>query len=339
MHVTPIKNGAAPKTLTPSRMTLGNVKKGRVDAPLRVLLYGVEGVGKSTFAMRAPSPIFLNQEKGTEELSVARFPEPETWSDVLDAIRALEAAPSEYRTLVVDPVGWLEPLCWAHVCAKNNWKTIEEPGYGKGYDAALDEWRVFIAALDRLRETRGMNIILLAHAQVKAFNDPESDASFDRYQIAMNQKAAGLLKQWSSAVLFAKHELYAHKDKNARRARGVSSGARQLFTQWSAAYDAKNRYNLPETLPLSWDDFIAAVDAGRSADPIELKARADAARERIASLLAEFGDAGYAARANRAVAEAGDDAARLAEIENRIAARLAQRAPTTSTESNKGDDQ
>lgn len=339
MNVTSIKNGAAPKALpaTASRMTLGNIKKGRVDAPLRVLLYGVEGVGKSTFAMRAPSPIFLNQEKGTEELAVARFPEPETWTDVFDAIRVLEATPSEYKTLVIDPVNWLEPLCWAHVCTKNNWQTIEEPGYGKGYDAALDEWRVFIAALDRLRDARSMHIILLAHAQVKSFSDPEADASFDRYQIAMNQKAAGLLKQWSSAVLFAKHELYAHKDKTTKRVRGVSSGARQLFTQWSAAYDAKNRYHLPETLPLSWEEFHAAVEAGRSADPNEQKARADAARERITTLLADIGDAAYVARANKAVADAGDDAARLAEIENRIAARLAQRAPTTK--STKGDEE
>ena len=339
MNVTSIKNGAAPKALpaTPSRMTLGNIKRGRVDAPLRVLLYGVEGVGKSTFAMRAPSPIFLNQEKGTEELAVARFPEPETWTDVLDAIRALEATPSEYNTLVVDPVNWLEPLCWAHVCATHKWESIEEPGYGKGYDAALDEWRVFIASLDRLREVRGMHIILLAHAQVKSFSDPEADASFDRYQIAMNQKAAGLLKQWSSAVLFAKHELYAHKDKTTKRVRGVSSGARQLFTQWCAAYDAKNRYHLPETLPLSWEEFYAGVEAGRSVEPSEQKARAHAARERIAALLADLGDAGYAARANKAVADASDDAARLAEIENRIAARLGQRAPTTK--STKGDEE
>ncbi len=332
-------NAAAPKNDSKSgrRMTLTNVRAGRLHAPLRVLLYGVEGVGKSTWASRAPSPIFINQEMGTEELDVARFPEPHSWDDVLDAIRALEAAPSEYRTLVIDVINWLEPLCWKHVCAKNKWDSIEEPGYGKGYDAALDEWRAFVAALDRLRDARGMNIILLAHAQVKAFNDPEAESSFDRYQIAMNQKAAGLLKQWSSAVLFAKHELCTHKDKATKRVRGVSSGARQLFTQWSAAYDAKNRYHLPETLPLSWEEFYAAVEAGRSGDPGEQKSRADAARERIATLLIDFADAGYAARANKAVADAGDDAARLAEIENRIAARLAQR--TSSTESTKGDEQ
>jgi hypothetical protein len=341
MNVTPIKNGAAPKpalpTSTPSRMTLGNITKGRIDAPLRVLLYGVEGVGKSTFAMRAPSPIFLNQEKGTEELSVARFPEPQRWDDVLDGVRALEAEPSEYKTLVIDPVNWLEPLCWAKVCAKNGWQTIDEPGYGKGFDAALDEWRVFLSALDRLRHARGMHIILIAHAQVKSFTPPEAEASFDRYQIAMNQKAAGLLKQWSSAVLFAKHEVYAHKDKTSKRIRGVSSGARQLFTQWTAAYDAKNRYHLPETLPLSWEEFFAAVEAGRSNDPAEQKARADAARERIATLVAELGDSAYAARATKAVADAGDDGVRLAEIENRVATRVASR--TENTESTNGEGQ
>lgn len=315
-----IKNDPA----SPRRMTLANVRAGRLDAPLRVLLYGVEGVGKSTWASRAPSPVFINQEKGTEELAVARFPEPTTWSEVFEALRVLETESSEYKTLVIDVINWLEPLCWAHVCEKNKWHTIEEPGYGKGYDAALDEWRVLVAALDRLRDARGMHIILLAHSQVKSFNDPEADSAFDRYQLAMNAKAAGLLKQWASAVLFAKHEVHTHKDKNTKRVRGISTGSRQIFTQWTAAYDAKNRYNLPETLPLSWDDFAAAVEAGRGTGPAVQKERADAARTRIAALLANASLAAFADKARELVVKAGDDATRLAEIENRLTMRLAE---------------
>src|SRR5579871_2912516 len=100
-NVTPIKNGVATKA--PSRMSLANVRKGILAAPLRVLLYGVEGVGKSTFAMRAPAPIFLGKENGTEELPVARLPEPQTWDEVLEGIALLQNSDTEYKTLVIDP--------------------------------------------------------------------------------------------------------------------------------------------------------------------------------------------------------------------------------------------
>jgi hypothetical protein len=316
------KNGAAPVRAVTSRMTLANLTRGRLRTPLRVLIYGVEGVGKSTFAMRAPRPIFLGKENGTEELDVDRLPDPRDWSEVFEGIDFLERESLPYETLVVDPVNWLEPLCWAHVCKAAGWRNIDEPGYGKGYDAAQDEWRRFIAALERLWDARKMNVVLVAHAQVKGFNDPESADTFDRYQLAMNAKAAGLFKQWCGCVLFAKHELSTHKAPKGKRVQGVSSGARKLYTQWTPAYDAKNRYGLPESLPLSWDDFHAAVETGRSAAGPDHKRRADAARARVEALLAVLADAAYTARARAVMASAGDDTTKLAEVENRVAARV-----------------
>lgn len=324
-NTTPTKNGAKPApAAAPPRMTLANIRKGRIAAPLRVLLYGVEGVGKSTWASQAPSPVFLTQERGTEELDVARLPEPRTWSEVLEALRILETTPSDYKTLVVDVVNWLEPLAWNALCAQNGWSSIEEPGYGKGYDAAVDLWRGFVTQLDRIRDVRGMHVVLLAHAQVKSFNDPDADAPYDRYELAMNKKAAGVLKQWSSAVLFAKHEVGARKDKKTKHVRAVSTGCRLVFTQWTAAYDAKNRYNLPETLPLSWDEFAAAVEAGRGQADGAVKQRADEARDRIEAMLANPALEGFADKARGLVAKAGDDPVKLADIENRLSARLAQ---------------
>jgi hypothetical protein len=156
---------------------------------------------------------------------------------------------------------------------------------------------------------------------VKAFKAPDADSGFDRYEVALNAKAANLLKQWASAVLFAKHEFYSMKEKGERAARGVSTGARKLFTEWTAAYDAKNRYSLPATLPLSWQDFWSGVEAGRGTDPKAQKAQADEIRARIEAHLADA-DEKYAANARGLVASAKDDLARLAEIENRIATRL-----------------
>jgi hypothetical protein len=308
---------SVPTALRPGtrRMALDNVRKGRIDAPLRVLLHGVEGVGKSTFASHAPAPIFVGADQGTGELDVARFPEPQAWDDVLEAVRILEHDAHDYKTVVLDPLNWLEALCWQHTSKANGWKSLDEPGYGIGYNAALDTWRVLLAALDRLWSTRQMNIVLLAHSTVKQFKNPEGE-DYDRYQLAMNDKAAGLWKQWSDVVLFAKHETATVKDTKTKRARGISTGAREMFTCWNAAYDAKNRQNLPEKMPLSWDEFYEA------ASEKDRKVQADEVRQRIDALLTAYGDDAFKAKAIGFVAAANNDASRLRDIENRILKRV-----------------
>ena len=86
------------QSMKTSRMTLAAVKKGRIKQPLRVIVYGQEGVGKSTFAACAPSPIFLCAESGTNHLDIARFPAPEQWSDVFDAVDLLTRQEHDYKT-------------------------------------------------------------------------------------------------------------------------------------------------------------------------------------------------------------------------------------------------
>lgn len=301
-----------------SRMKLGAIVKGRVERPIRVLLFGVEGVGKSTFAANAPAPIFLAAEDGTAQLDVARFPEPKTWLDVFDALDELVTADHAYKTVVVDTLDWLEPLCWQHVVeraarANPKIKSIEDFGFGKGYVAALDEWRKLLAALEQLRTKRGMHVVFLAHSWVKPFKNPE-DEDYDRYELKLHAKAGGLLKEWADAVLFTRFETFANTDDKTKRTRGVSSGNRIVHTQRTAAFDAKNRYDLPQTLPLDWSAFAAAVKAKAPADPAKLK-------ERIAMLLISASDE-VTGRVATAVEKAGNNAAQLARIADHLAATV-----------------
>jgi hypothetical protein len=235
-------------------MSLATITTSRANRPPRVLLYGPEGIGKTTFGAGAPAPIFLAPEDGTAQVDVQRFPEPKAWADVEAALAALELE-HEYKTLVIDTLDWLEPLVHVETCRRHGWKEIEEPGFGKGYAAALNIWRAFFARLDGLRTKHGMQVILLAHAMIRPFNNPETDP-YDRYELKLYRTAGGLAKEWSDAVLFANYETLTSK-KNGR-ARAVSTGARFIYTERRAAYDAKNRYGLPEQMPLSWADFEAA---------------------------------------------------------------------------------
>ena len=295
----------------PARMSLGAVVTGRRAQPMRVMLYGVEGVGKSSFAAGAPAPIFLGAEDGTSELDVHRLPMAEEWQDVIDGVHVLQTEKHQYRTLVVDTVDWAEPLLWKFICKRDDKSSIEDYGYGKGYVAALDEWRFFLARLDGLRRV-GMHVILLAHSWIKPFANPEGD-NYDRYELKLNNKAAGLLKEWADCVLFANYETFVKKN-DKKQVKGSDNGARFIYTERRAAYDAKNRYGLPPQLPLSWDDFAAAAAARHADDPVKVRA---ALEELIAQLPED-----KRARAGAALTAAGDDPAKLANVRNRVNATL-----------------
>jgi hypothetical protein len=288
----------------PSRMSLGAVVRGRQVRPLRILLAGVEGVGKSTFGGDSPSPIFVGAEDGTDHLDIERFPSVDTWQEVLDAVHELTTKPHHYRTLVLDTVDWAEPLLWRHVAARDGEASIESYGYGKGYAAALDEWQFFTQRLDQLRRVRGMHVILLAHSSIRSFKNPLGD-DYDRYELKLNQKAAAWLKEWCDCSLFANFETFTEKD-DKKRIRGLDTGARLIHTERRAAWDAKNRYGLPESLPLSWAKFYTAVQARRPGDPKVL-------REAIDAGLAELPD-DKRSKAMAALERAGDDAVKLAQL-------------------------
>lgn len=300
----------------PSRMTLKHLVVGRQARPLRVLMMGVEGVGKSTFGADAPAPIFLGAEDGTAHLDVTRFPMPITWGDVLEAVRTLTEEEHQFKTLVLDTLDWAEPLVWASICKRDNQPNIEAYGYGKGYQAALDEWRVFLAALERLRERRGMHVVLLAHAWIKPFKNPEGD-DYDRWELKLHAKAGGLLKEWCDAVLFANYETFAEKDSKTKRVKGVSTGSRLIYTNRTAAYDAKNRFSLPDSLPLNWEDFFQAVQLHQPADPAALAKAIEEKAKRLG------GDIETKAL-DLAKRHAGNSA-ELAKLNDRLNAKLAER--------------
>jgi hypothetical protein len=290
-------------------MMLAGITKGKVQKPPCLVVYGTEGVGKSTFAAGAPSPIFLTTEDGTDQLDVARFPRPETWQDALDAIADLEGDHS-FKTLVVDTLDGLEPLCWAQVCLAAGKKEIDDFDFYRGYLAAVPLWRVFLKRLETLRDKRGMAVVLLAHSVTKKYRNPD-DLDFDRRTLAVNDKAAGPIKQWADAVMFARYEEMVHE--KSKRTRGVSTGARILHTEWNATWDAKNRYNLPAELPLSWDDFAAAMVEQAPAEVSDLLARID-------ELLHAVSDE-VATKVRALVKKAGKDSAELARIADKLAAK------------------
>lgn len=307
-----------------SRMSLGQVTTGKLAQPHRVLLYGTEGIGKSTFGADAPKPIFIPAEQGTHQLDVARFPKPESWRDVLEAVRTLTADSHDFRTLVIDTVDAVEPLLWRHMIDRDQSKDrngkpklhdIEDYGFGKGFQKALDDWRVLLRALETLQATKQMHLVLIAHSQVRTFKNPEGE-DFDRYELKVNPKAGGLLKEWADCVLFAQYETFAKKDEATRRVRGLDTGARLMRVERRAAYDAKNRFGLTESIPLGWSDFDAATKAEPDAAALAVEI------QRKAKDLGPDVEKAVAAT----IEKAQGNIAALVQINNRLNTRLAEKA-------------
>jgi hypothetical protein len=237
-------------TTTPApaaaRKTPLPLRRGPIVRPQKAVLYGPEGVGKTTLASQLPDPVFLDIESGTHHLDVVRFEGIHSWDSITGAVAALAAGGHEFKTLVLDTVDWAEKRLAEHLCAKANKDSIEDFGYGKGYVLLAEEFAKFLASLDVLL-ARGMHVVFLAHSTVKKFESPDQAGSYDRYELKLTKQVAPLVREWADAILFVNF-ITRLAEKDNGRMRGVGGKERALFTTHTAAYDAKNRHGLPDKL-------------------------------------------------------------------------------------------
>ncbi len=294
------------RPIASARMTIKNVVKGTVLGPVRVLIHALDKMGKSSFAAGAPSPVFIGLEGGLEQLGPARYPQPESFDDVLAALEDLRTSPHEFKTVVIDPVNWLERFVFAKVCEEYGKSNIDEVlgGFQKGQARAIKFWDTMLTALDALRDERRMHVILTAHTAVRNQKNPEAQ-DWGSWQPAMDKVGAERMKQWVDAILFARMEEFAKAVDG--KIKGRSTGARVMFTQSNAAYAAGNRFGLPEELPLSWADFWRAVESGHgTAEALRVEARALAT------------EIGVAEKCEAFLAEAGPNVEKIVEVINAL---------------------
>ena len=236
---------------------LEQVTTGRSPAPRRVMLYGTHGIGKSTFAAHAPKPIFIQTEDGLGEIECDKFPLTTTFDQAMQALSELYTEKHPFRTVVVDSLDWLERQIWAEVCRKRSVESIEDIGYAKGYVFALTQWREFLEGLTALRNDKGMMIVLIAHARIERFENPETE-SYDRYVPRLHRLASQVIQEWCDEVLFATFRVHTRQMDEGfdrKRTQGIGTGERIMRTVERPAHVAKNRLSLPEEMPLDWNAY------------------------------------------------------------------------------------
>ena len=228
-------------------ITLSSLRKVRADQPPRLLIYGPEKMGKTTLASEFPNPVFLQTEKGESgALELNSFGHLTSYEQVIEAIGALAAEDNDFQTVVLDSVSALQKLIWDKVCRDSNVKTIELAGggYGKGYLEADNLWLEVLDGLNFLRNERAMAIVLIGHAVISRFDDPETQ-SYSRYDIDLHKRAEGLLKREVDAILLVKKDVTIKTEGKGDRVRADGGDTRWIYTEGKPAFTAGNRYDMP----------------------------------------------------------------------------------------------
>lgn len=241
------------------------VTSGVQPAPVKVVLYGPEGIGKSTFASRFPAPVYIDTEGGTKRLNIARLPQPTSWAMLLDEVAEVRKGAVPCGTLVIDTADWAERLCIQAVCAKAKVNGIEDFGYGKGYTYVKEEFAKLLDALEEVLNA-GHNVVVLAHAAITKFEQPDAVGNYDRWSMKTSKQVAPLLREWCDMLLFANYKTVVEKAGSSPNAKNKASGGRRvLYTAHHPCWDAKNRFDLPEEIPFDYAAIAACIPGGAPA--------------------------------------------------------------------------
>lgn len=225
-----------------------NITSGPTATAQKVVLYGVEGIGKSTFASQFPNPVFIDTEGSTSNMNVQRLDNPNSWQMLLDEVNYVKQS-RICSTLIIDSADWAERICKEHLAVLGKW-TDSNNDYGAKYVALEKEFGLLINKLSDLVEL-GINVVLTAHAKLKKKEEPDQMGAFDRYQLKMEDKTGAIVKEWADMVLFANYEMTVLTDEKTK-SKKATGGHRVMYATHYPGWDAKNRHGLPDKLPFEF---------------------------------------------------------------------------------------
>lgn len=246
------------------------ITSGKMTRAKKIVIYGPEGIGKSTLASKFPRPVFIDTEGSTSNLNVDRLPKPSSWEMLKEEI-GFVIKEKKWKTLVIDTIDWAERICCEALCNKYEKKGVEDFGYGNGFTYMNEEIGRFLNLLDEVINA-GINVVLTAHSQIIKFEQPEEAGAYDRWELKLGikkteKRTAALVKEWADMVLFINYKTYAVAvDDKGKKHKGAG-GKRVIYTSHHPCWDAKNRFDLPEEMPCDFSSIAHLFEE----DPITIE--------------------------------------------------------------------
>lgn len=245
--------------------------RGKLPGAKKIVIYGPEGIGKSTFASRFPEPVFIDTEGSTKDMDVARFPKASSWQMLQEQVKYVKTHSGTCRTLVIDTADWAETLCINDILNKNQKSSIEEFGYGKGYVYIQEEFGRMLNILEEVTDA-GIHVVLTAHAKMRKFEQPDELGAYDRWEMKLSKNVAPIVKEWADILLFANYKtlVYNVDGQGAQKGRNKAQGGKRvMYTTHHPCWDAKNRYNLPDELPFDYQPIKHIIESAVQKEPLE----------------------------------------------------------------------
>ena len=226
----------------------------------KILGYADSGMGKTTLAAMAPTPVFIGLDDGGRKIVHPVTKEPlhhiegvETFDDFRQCTQQVSMF-DDYETVVVDTGTILELLAHDWMLKnitdeKNNYvKNIEKYGWGKGHRHLYDTMRLPLCDFDALVR-RGKNILILCQMQqVEVANASGENFLCDAPKLAPQHGKTpsiwGMWTEWCDHVFKIGYSDLVAKDRKA-----TSSAERLIFLHGQAHFKAKSR-TVPGRFPL-----------------------------------------------------------------------------------------
>ena len=242
------------------------ISGGKVPRAQKVAIYGSEGIGKTTMGSHFPGPLFIDTEGGTAHLDVRRVDGVTDWETLLSTVNEVAATPGICKTLIIDTLDWAEQMCIRYICEKYKQNSLEGFGYGRGYTYLAEEFARLLAALDTVIAA-GIHVVVIAHAKMRKFEQPDEQGAYDRWEMKLTKQVAPLVKEWCDLLLFVNYKTYVvTTETNSKKAQG---GKRVMYTTHHPCWDAKNRYGLPDELPLDYAAIAHIFEGVVPAKPVD----------------------------------------------------------------------
>lgn len=248
------------------------ITRGKIKTGIKTVIYGPEGIGKTTLAAQFPGAVFIDTEGSTTHMDVPRLPEPTSWQMIMEEARWVRDNPGEVGTLVIDTADWAETLEIKELCAEKHWDGLEDAGYGKGYTYSAERFGKLLNTLNEAA-AKGVNIVITAHAWMRKVELPEEMGAYDHWEMKTSKKVAPMIREWADMVLFLNYKTVIVNVDGKGQTKGknkAQGGRRMMHTNHTPFWDAKNRFGLPDDMPLSYDGIAHIFEEyGQETEPVK----------------------------------------------------------------------